>query len=127
MTQNARLLARLRLGPVAAVDFQPPNVCDDGTPIWRVAARIDNLRNRGYVIASDRLSNGTAVYRLISEPDGPVERALSETKDPTRPEQADPGSVPSTEGVRSAAPAEQTNGSLFDATEYGRGDWRDAA
>lgn len=36
-----------------------------------------------------------------------VERALSETKEPASSEQASPGSVPSSEGVRLAAPAEQ--------------------
>lgn len=36
-----------------------------------------------------------------------VERALSDTQGPLTKEQADPGPVPSPEGVRSAAPAEQ--------------------
>lgn len=36
--------------------------------------------------------------------------AASEAEEPIRPEQADPGSVPSSEGVRSAAPAEQPPG-----------------
>lgn len=63
--QTARVLARLRQRPVGAMDFQPPNICDGGQPITRVAGRILELRELGFEIRSDRAANGTAMYTLL--------------------------------------------------------------
>lgn len=69
MTQRARVLRALKTGPVRATAFSLPNVIDDGPPIYRVAARVQELRDAGYVIETTRFSVGAAVYELISEPD----------------------------------------------------------
>lgn len=49
-----------------------------------------------------------------------VEQALSEAKEPLIPMQAGPGSVPSLEGVRPAAPAEQLRRSGPDVAAFRR-------
>lgn len=68
MTQRARILRALKTGPVRATAFSLPNVVDDGPPIFRVAARIQELRDAGYQIETTRFPVGAAVYELISEP-----------------------------------------------------------
>ena len=49
------------------IDVQGPNVADSGKPIFRLAARIDNLKGKGYRIESSRHPNGTSTYRLETE------------------------------------------------------------
>ncbi len=116
MSQTERVLAQLRKGPVAAVAFQPPGVIDGGAPIWRIAARVRNLKDRGYEILSERLPDGTAVYRLVSEPD--VERADGP------PASAAASIAPRPDAV---APVGSLSAGLFDATTFeARGSWKDA-
>lgn len=69
MSQNGRVLAALRRGPVNPRDFDLPNVIDDGPPILRLAARVGVLRERGHQITSAKQPNGTATYTLIREAD----------------------------------------------------------
>jgi hypothetical protein len=70
MTDRDRILLRMyRIGSVSPIDFAAPDVCDDGKPIMRVAARIKDLRDRGYTIRSSRAANGTAIYRMESQPE----------------------------------------------------------
>ena len=69
-TQIDRVLRALRSGPVAATDFAAPNVRDGGKPIMRVASRVLELREQGYLIFTTRRPNGVAVYQLASPRDG---------------------------------------------------------
>lgn len=68
--QQDRVLAALQAaGPrgITAVDFDLPNVIDGGKPIQRVAARIDELKNRhGHSIEVAGRRNRCAVYVLVS-------------------------------------------------------------
>lgn len=67
-TEKVRVLRALHLGPVKQADFSFPT-CDGGKIITRVAARIYDLREDGYDIPpSTRDDDGTAVYRLVGEP-----------------------------------------------------------
>jgi hypothetical protein len=69
MTQKQRILAQLRSSGgrgVNPIDFLAPDVCDGGTPILRVAARILDLKNEGHVIDC-QTEAGVAVYVLRSE------------------------------------------------------------
>jgi hypothetical protein len=115
-SQNERVLALLRQGPLAAVDLQPPNVVDGLAPVWRVAARIDALKHRGYEIRSDRRPDGTAIYQLISEPD--VERAGGGTTS---------AASPCPPPVTDAVPTGSLSTGLFDLDEYrdAREAWKD--
>jgi hypothetical protein len=56
----------LRRGAVCQVDFLPPTV-DGRAPITRLAARIDELRAAGHVIASAGWRHKTRVYVLERE------------------------------------------------------------
>lgn len=70
MTQRERVLAELRraaAGGITQVDFFAPHVIDGGTPITRLAARIQELRGQGYTITSSGTRHGCAVYRLVSD------------------------------------------------------------
>lgn len=69
--QTERVLRALRQYPdgVNQTAWSAPWVIDSQKPIQRVAARIEELRREGYVITTRRLANGTASYRLVSEPD----------------------------------------------------------
>jgi hypothetical protein len=66
-SQADRILAALRSGPFAATDFAAPNIRDGLAPIFRVAARIGELRDQGYEITTGRLPSGVAVYSLTSD------------------------------------------------------------
>jgi hypothetical protein len=71
-TQIERLLAVLRARAAAGrsvntIDFLAPAV-DGGAPILRLPARVNDLRNTGFLIETRRALNGTADYRLIDEP-----------------------------------------------------------
>jgi hypothetical protein len=63
LTQADRVLRRLHYGPISPYDFLQP-VVDGGKPILRVAARVQDLRDRGYHISTTTAANGTAVYEL---------------------------------------------------------------
>ena len=67
MTQKQRVLRALErqqgLG-VKSIDFDAGRVIDGGKPIRRLAARIGELRDEGYVIRS-RTKNGICTYTLI--------------------------------------------------------------
>ena len=65
MTQTNRVLALLyRRGQIGVtpMDFMPPT-CDGGPSIMRLAPRILELRNQGFVITTDK-TGGYATYRL---------------------------------------------------------------
>jgi hypothetical protein len=66
MTQKQRILAQLQAAGgrgVSPVDFLAPDVCDGGSPILRVAARILDLKNEGHSIDC-QTEAGVAVYVL---------------------------------------------------------------
>ena len=63
MSQNSRVLAALRQGPVTPLSFVPPT-CDGGPPIMRVAGRIDALKRDGHVIRNTEPGNSLARYVL---------------------------------------------------------------
>lgn len=66
MSDKARLLAQLRKGPVAAVDFLAPNVVDGGKPITRLAARkYDLVTKDGLDVREIGKQNNAAVYALF--------------------------------------------------------------
>jgi len=68
MTQKQRILAQLKAAGgrgVSPTDFLAPNVCDGGSPILRVAARILDLKNEGHSIDC-QTEAGVAVYVLRS-------------------------------------------------------------
>lgn len=71
MTQSERVLRALRAsGPIGITqgDFLPPNVIDDGPKITRVGARIKDLKDTGYTIASGGTRDGFAVYVIEEVP-----------------------------------------------------------
>lgn len=72
MTQRDRVLQALRNRGghgLTQVDFILPGVCDGGTPITRVAARIEELKGEGYTIATQpERRQRCVVYWLVSEP-----------------------------------------------------------
>ena len=63
MSQNSRVLAALRQGPVTPLTFYPPTV-DGGPPIGRLAARVDALGRHGHVIRNTEPGNSLARYVL---------------------------------------------------------------
>ena len=80
MDARAQLvLQRLRNGPADTVTLQR-------SPIVHVAKNILDLPRAGYLITTTRQRNGTALYRLVSEPDVPVEagRYVTGTSPATR-------------------------------------------
>ncbi len=67
MTQRERVRrALLKAGPhgITCVDFLAPDVIDHGTPITRVAARVDELRKDGLPITSSGVRDSCSVYTL---------------------------------------------------------------
>ena len=69
MTQKERVLKALQSAGAAGVcmtDFLAPDVCDGGTPITRMAARVLDLKNEGHQIDCV-IEAGVAVYVLRSE------------------------------------------------------------
>lgn len=74
MTQAERVLKALRsYRGVSQVEFLAPNVCDNGKPITRLAARVQDLRDQGHEISIIGRRHGCVVYRLEREAPG-VER-----------------------------------------------------
>lgn len=71
MTQRDRLLRALEHGPVPATAFAAPDVIDGGKPVFRVAARIGELRDAGYEILTTRAPSGVAVYHLARNVESP--------------------------------------------------------
>lgn len=68
-TQRDRVADRLlSAGAVSTVDFLGPRVIDGGEPILRLPARVDELRQRGWTIRTERETNRTARYVLLSAP-----------------------------------------------------------
>src|SRR4051812_44300588 len=83
MTQTERVIAAARsYRGVCAVDFLGPDVIDGGKPITRVAARIQDAEERGYVFETIGWRSKMKVYRLVSEPEG-VESGSSERRPAT--------------------------------------------
>lgn len=79
-SQVERVLALLRERAgagrgVNTTELQELPVADGGRPILRLAARVHQLRERGFVISGRRERNGTQTYVLLAEPE--VERASS--------------------------------------------------
>ena len=68
MTQRQRVLTALEdagsLG-VSPVDFLGPQVVDGGSPILRLAPRVEELRKQGYRISSYRQPDSTVRYVLL--------------------------------------------------------------
>src|SRR4051794_10993562 len=67
MTQTDRVYALLRRRGeqgITAGEVAPPVGVDGGPPIFRVAARIADLRDRGQVIVTEGRRDGFAVYVL---------------------------------------------------------------
>lgn len=66
MTQKQRILKALQAAGATGIrpeDFLLPDVVDGGSPILRVAARIEDLRKEGHTILTDT-SGTTARYQL---------------------------------------------------------------
>lgn len=69
--QQQRVLAAARKAGgrgITAVDFNLPNVVDDGPPITRVAARINELQDMGFRFRSGGRRQKCKVYVLESVP-----------------------------------------------------------
>lgn len=94
-TDKARVLARLRLGPVKPTDFLLPGVVDGARPIMRVAARIKDLRDEGYGIQTGKGPGGVALYTLTSSPDSSGNLAGAKSPGAVASGQRD-GSAPAT-------------------------------
>jgi hypothetical protein len=91
MTQKERILAALRFEGsrgIAGCDFSPPHVYDGGKPIYRVAARIMDLREEGYDIVTDGTRHGTGLYKLRQAPHAvespPIRDSLFPEEKPAR-------------------------------------------
>jgi dienelactone hydrolase len=90
-SHRARVLDWLeRHGEVNTTDFMLPGVCDGGTPITRLAARINELRDEGQAIRTVYQPNGTATYvwhghHEHPEPKPPAPEALFEVASIPRP------------------------------------------
>lgn len=75
MTQTDRVIQAARsYRGVCAVDFLAPNVIDDGTPITRLAARIQDAEAAGHVFEIIGTRSKTRVYRWVSGPE--IDRAV---------------------------------------------------
>ena len=127
MTQCERVLALLRErgeSGVNTAEFQELPIVDGGAPILRLAARIDNLKHRGFAITSRRQPNGTSTYTLVSELGVERDRTDAPVGQPTVP-QATAGVpvAPSSPVSLNAEPLD----SLFDTTALQQGaSYRDA-
>jgi len=82
-TQNERVAALLRQAArrgLTQLDADGP-VLDGGPPIRRLASRISDLRDRGWVIDSSARRSKMAVYRLIAEPAAPAQQPARPAQD----------------------------------------------
>lgn len=126
-TQTARILRALERGPVTPVDFGAPDVIDGGKPIMRVAARIQDLRDRGYQITTSTAPNGIAIYEM--------EAGHGSGRENTPQSQDNGGSsavVPSPRSPQGDVTTPQGDvPQLFDSTEFAPrrayGHWEEAA
>jgi hypothetical protein len=67
-TQRQRVARALtRFGRTTELDWQGPTI-DGGPPIRRLASRIAELRDEGWIIDSRERRHGLAVYRLMRKP-----------------------------------------------------------
>lgn len=74
-SQKTRVLRALQaVGPagLTQVDFLAPQVCDEGKPVTRLAARVGELIADGHEITDQGVRNGCKVYRLIGSPWQPI-------------------------------------------------------
>jgi hypothetical protein len=117
-SQADRILAALRSGPFAATDFAAPNIRDGLAPIFRVAARIGELRDQGYEITTGRLTNGVAVYTLTSDvgvgDDGRTSAGRRSLTEPT----VIPGAFTPRPDAAAGISLSAGGGSLFNTDEY---------
>lgn len=65
--QTLRVLKVLRQRPVTLADFDCQPACDGGDRITRLGARIQDLKDDGYRLRSQRVGH-IARYTLIAEP-----------------------------------------------------------
>jgi hypothetical protein len=72
-TQTQRVLRALHDHDdgITQVDFLRPDVIDGGYPITRLAARIQELRDRGADVFVDGKRDGCTIYRLYDTPEFP--------------------------------------------------------
>jgi hypothetical protein len=84
--QTARVLAVLRRRPVTLADFDCQPACDGGDRITRLGARIQDLKDDGYPIASKRLGH-MARYTLLT---GPISQASPALTPPAGDKPASP-------------------------------------
>jgi len=108
-SQKDRVLSALRARGTRGLtqdDFLPPNVCDGGTQVLRLAARIKDLRKKdGHTISTELVPTQggarIAVYRLVREAPAPS---------------APPAAAPTADSP--AAPADDAfDGRLFELPE----------
>lgn len=94
-TQCYRVLKALRAHPdgLTQVDFLAPDVIDGGYPITRLAARIQDLRDRGAEIFVDGKRNGCAIYRLHEALPVPPPKVVTPAREPEEPALFDPGAA----------------------------------
>ena len=99
-TQNERVAALLRQAGRCGLQQQDVDgpVLDGGPPIRRLASRISDLRDRGWMIDASARRSKMAVYRLISEPAAPAQQ-------PARPAEDVPTSSSAAAPVLFEAPA----------------------
>src|SRR4051794_954643 len=109
LTQNERIVRMLRSTGdrgITQLDVDAPTL-DGGTPIRRLASRINELRDAGYVINTHARRNKMAVYRLESEPE--QARPAAEPPSPASPPTPTPTPVASP-GEPVASPANAIHG-----------------
>lgn len=98
MTQKERVLRALRQRGregITQADFDPPTI-DGGARIYRVAARINNLKKDGVRVIPDGTRGGLTVYRLNPEAAPPAHTwsAHAPASEAPAPTPALPGAAP---------------------------------
>lgn len=71
-TRVLRTLLAMGSQGVTQVDFLAPNVCDQGAPVTRLAARIAELRGEGHEIVERGRRDACSVYVLVREQTEPL-------------------------------------------------------
>ena len=77
--QTARVLAVMRHRPVTLADFDCQPACDGGDRITRLGARIQDLKDDGYRVDSQRVGH-IARYTLIAEPETSGDRGMPDAR-----------------------------------------------
>jgi hypothetical protein len=91
MTQTDRVLKAARsIRGTCQADWLASHTPDGGQPITRVAARIQDLEDRGYTFEILHDRGGTRVYRLTSEPSTGVEAGARSSDRHAPPVPAEP-------------------------------------